>query len=309
MASPRRVHALHLVLAAAALLPTRIHAAPTESGDGNGPVAEAEAEAQPGDEAGPNADPSPADDLEAQAVALYDEGQALYSAADYTGAIDKFTAALALISSDDTRFDSEARGRLLYNLATAHDRAFNVEQDDKHLRAARELYQRIVDEGPTIGYSDDLVRQAADAREIVDARLRAAEPPPAEPAAAPPATPSTDTDPGGDGHGLVIAGAAVLGLSAASCGIWIAGIVLANRAEDDVRATTAATQQPQRLDAIDRGHLGKTLGVVGAVVSGTLLVTGATLLGLGLSKRARTRTALAPFAGPGLVGVTTEVRF
>lgn len=271
----------------------------------------------------PPPEAEPATDLEAQAAALYDEGQVLYSAADYTGAIDKFTEALALSSRPEASFSPDVRGALLYNLATAHDKAFNVEGDLKHLRTARELYGRIVDEAETYGYDAELVGQATEQRDAVDERLREAEakepepePDPEPPVAAPrqpepePADPETD-DVRRPGRALTITGLTVAGLGVGASAIWIAGLIGAQRAEDDLAATTSISDENTRIDAFDRGDRANTLALTGAVVSGALVVGGMALFVAGrvIASRRGAATACLPSVGPRTAGLGCTIRF
>ena len=106
-----------------------------------------------------------------RAQRLYREGEALYSAANYPAAIDKFTEALSLISSGQAEFDADTRGLLLLNLATAHERAYNVDPDLVHLRTSLEVLTRIVDESETLGYGEQVVADAKEARVRVEAKL------------------------------------------------------------------------------------------------------------------------------------------
>ena len=275
---------------------------------------ESAAEAEP--------DPQPEDPVRAKAERLYREGAALYSAAEYDGAIAKFTDVLEMISGGETSFDPDTRGSLLFNLATAHDRAYNVDGDIVHLRKARELYARIVDEA-SIGYNDELVGQAETARDDVAARLSEVEAElEAEAAAEEEARAraeaqaraeieARDSGPDPDaGRGLIISGAAVAGLGVAASSVWIAGIAMGGRAERDVVGTTSPAAEADRIDAIGRGRTGNTLGIVGGVVSGAFVVTGAALLVTGLVKRKRARmVACAPAPAPNGGLVACALRF
>jgi tetratricopeptide (TPR) repeat protein len=75
-----------------------------------------------------------------EAAALYQEGTAMFDASDYKGAIDKFTKALGIVVSVNGAEDT--RLTLLYNIASAHERAFAIDKDVEHLRMALQLYER-----------------------------------------------------------------------------------------------------------------------------------------------------------------------
>jgi tetratricopeptide (TPR) repeat protein len=81
-----------------------------------------------------------------RAKELYNEGSSLYSAADYNGAIERFTDALKIVTSEGSADEYVIRGALLLNIAQAHIHAYEVDADVGHLRAAKSIYQRFVDE-------------------------------------------------------------------------------------------------------------------------------------------------------------------
>ncbi len=268
-----------------------------------------------------DAAPAPDDGVREQAQQLYDEGQVLYSAADYSGAIEKFTLALSLISRSDAGFDGEVRGRLLYNLATAHDRAYNINGEIKSLRQARELYARIGEEAGAHGYSQSLIDQAVEARARVDARMeqaeaesRSDEPTRPQPVVQPPAVDDgEESEPDGPppGRVLTITGGVVAGVGVLASGLLVVGLVGSQRASDDVRATTSLSQEPDRVDAIDRGVRFNRIAVAGGVVSGVLVLGGVGMLIAGqvIAKRRGGTTACLPTAGPRMVGMGCAVRF
>lgn len=135
----------------------------------------------------------------ARAKELYDEGSTLYSAADYGGAIKKFTEALGIVTSEGSDDDHTIRGALLLNIAQSHTHAYEVDADAGHLRAARSIYQRYVDEaGRGAGYPETDVVDAKSQIDDLNARIEALEehddPPPNNGTTPPPTTPG-DTGP------------------------------------------------------------------------------------------------------------------
>ena len=102
------------------------------------PVAEGEAEATEASagEPAPEAEaPEEEEELSAEAKRtqqLFFDGSAQFSAADYTGAIEKFTEALKIVTKEG--LDPTIRGALLINLARAHRKAYEVSRDVTHLR-------------------------------------------------------------------------------------------------------------------------------------------------------------------------------
>ena len=206
------------------------------------------------------------------------------------------------------------RGRLLYNLATAHDRAYNIEGDLKHLRTARELYGRIVDEAQVQGYSEDLVQQAATHRDDVDQRLteatKAPEPEP-QPEPEPEPEPQPEPEAKSPGRALTITGGVVTGIGLASSAIWVVGMVNAGDATDTIEAANTLGREDERVDAFDVGAQANTLIVAGAVVSGVLTAAGIGLLVTGqvISRRDQDKVACAPAVGPRMTGLGCSIRF
>lgn len=83
-------------------------------------------------------------EADAEARTLYQEGTTLFEAADYEGAIEKFTDALNLVGDEDDE-DRHTRLTLLFNIASAHEKQYAIDQDPKHLRQAKTLYVRYRD--------------------------------------------------------------------------------------------------------------------------------------------------------------------
>lgn len=73
---------------------------------------------------------------------LHAEGTAAYEAADYPGAIEKFTAALKIVMAEGGTDENTAKQALLYNIAKAHEKAYEMDEDPVHLRQALSLYTR-----------------------------------------------------------------------------------------------------------------------------------------------------------------------
>jgi tetratricopeptide (TPR) repeat protein len=110
---------------------------------------------------------------DATAQELYYAGEAKYSAANYDGAIEDFTRALELNSSEGGAVN--VRAALLFNLARSHDRQdAEVDPDITHLRTARAIYKRYLEEagqGGEIDEAYDSVDEAADYLAKIEARL------------------------------------------------------------------------------------------------------------------------------------------
>jgi tetratricopeptide (TPR) repeat protein len=81
-----------------------------------------------------------------EAARLFDAGQTRYEAADYEGAIEIFTQALAALR-DQGVDDFRIRGLLLFNIGRAHVRAYDIDRDLEHLRQAQAILRRFVEQG------------------------------------------------------------------------------------------------------------------------------------------------------------------
>ncbi len=80
------------------------------------------------------------EDTRAEAERLYNEGRARYETLDYTGAIELWTQAYSMVpESDEGR---AIRAALVYNIAQAQEKAFDVDHDVVHLRQAKGLLER-----------------------------------------------------------------------------------------------------------------------------------------------------------------------
>ena len=75
-----------------------------------------------------------------QAKELYRKGSTLYEAADYEGAIRHFTEALNLIGPDEEAYDT--RMLLLFNIASAYEKQYSIDNKKSRLKQALALYQR-----------------------------------------------------------------------------------------------------------------------------------------------------------------------
>lgn len=88
----------------------------------------------------PGEDSPVTDNAIVEAQTLYQEGTVLFDSADYLGAIEKFTAALAIVKR--LGGDDRVRLALLFNIASAHEKQFEIDHDVSHLRQALALYRQ-----------------------------------------------------------------------------------------------------------------------------------------------------------------------
>lgn len=278
----------------------------------------AAARAEPAAEGPEHADSDPLE----QAQALYERGRAKFETADYAGAIALWSDAYALVPDDAS--GGQIKTLLLYNIATARERAFEVSRDLAQLRQARilmedfeegldELYgegaeaqaeRRRVQE--KIAELDERIAEHEQATEGASDPVPQPEPEPEpEPSAVDPGTDEPATD--APGRGLVIGGAVSLSLGAAGLGMMAAGLGLGSGANDisDLDPNDIAA----RRDRFDRGRTGNALAIAGGVTAGVLVVTGSVLLALGLRRKKASAVALRPRVGPQGASVVLRGRF
>ncbi|MBL4686993.1 MAG: hypothetical protein JKY37_20525 [Nannocystaceae bacterium] len=250
---------------------------------------------------------APEDAAVQSAKAKYNEGRAKFETADYSGAIELWTQAYS--SVPDNQSAARIKALLIFNIATAHERVYDVTKDLSQLRRARIL---LVDFAPSLPqlYTDDLLQtETARVNERIadiDTQIKAAEDlarPPGERGPQPAPTDPSQDEPSAAGRGLVIGGAVTLALGAAGLGIMGAGLAIGSGAND--LTDPAQDDIDGRGDQFDRGRTGNSLAIAGAVVGGVGVLTGAVLIGLGLTRKRK----LAWNTGPGLVGVGLRGQF
>lgn len=256
--------------------------------------------------------PEDPEEPQSETERLYYEGAAKYSAADYEGAIDSFTRALSHATQDAA--SPEIRAALLANLANAHNKQYALDDDPMHLRKAKEIWKRIVDEGEDGLYTAETIAEAQSAIEQLDAKLEAhaeahPEPEPDEKdpeTVAPPPEPAQPVDTGAD---LSKGGAALLGtglpLLAGGAVLLIYGTRFAPNAQAQV---DEIEDPPDREEAFvdDETRRGRLLMGVGAGVAAAglgLTVAGAVLMAT--KKKKDKDVALLPSPG----GVVLVGRF
>ncbi len=233
---------------------------------------------------------------------LYYEGSARFSAADYTGAIELFTKALAVATRE--RLPFSVRAAFLINLARAHAKAYGVDGDAKHLRLAKEIYERYLREAQSTGEQNEVPEirtEVADLeRKLSDLEKKPAAIPPPEPTRTPSPRPTASPTQPNDrrkpiGIGLLAGGgsAAILGIGGL---VW--GSMFKPRAEDQISPGDEGTAEADAF-LTDEKRKGTILMSVGGVLIGiglAAIVTGAVLLSRSRGKP----KAVAVFTGDGV---------
>jgi len=231
----------------------------------------------------------------AEASALYAEGTVAYEAADYTGAIAKFTQALGIVV--ETRANDEIRLRLLYNIATAHEKAYAIDQDVVHLRQAKELYLKYRDFAKEHGDLGDELD--VESRILgVERQLQALSGQGAATEKEATPTPRQGRDkalepkPRPDGrdrrslHPLVLGGGVGLGLGAVGLGVMGAGLAMGNKAQQDFESALGPDDEGLRVGFVEDGERANTIAIAGGVAGGVFVITGAVLVALGVKRGA-----------------------
>ena len=255
----------------------------------------------------PDAETAQAERLEA----LYFEGRARFTAADYASAIDIWTRLLAQLPQSETR---AIRLDLLFNIALAHTRQYGIDDDPKHLKKALTLFRLYAEHEP----SEDVDGRIAE----LEARLEAlthqvAEPAPPEPKLVSTPAPVTKSDePRGPSRGLGIG--LLAGGSAALVGgvaLLVAGAQLRPSAEASVAELDAlglAPDDPAYAEGQtfidDETRRGRALMGVGGALAGL----GVAAAGFGISVLARPsarRRDVAWWLAPTASGMTMGGRF
>ncbi len=265
----------------------------------------------------PAGDAAAADDPLAAAESLYNKGRASFETADYLKAIELWTEAYGLV--DDTPENAAIKAALIYNIASAQEKAYDIDTDVAHLRQAAvllETYARSVPamygDGPDADAELEKVQTRLDELQarIEEAETRAEEDQPKdEPDVLPPldTEPEPAREPDRTAKPLIISGAVIAGLGLGGLGIMAAGLAMGNAAND---VSGLDPEQPaERRDQFDRGRTGNTLALAGGIAGGVLLAGGAVLIGLGVKRKNTGSVAVAPFGSRGQAGVRVVGRF
>ena len=249
--------------------------------------------------------------------ALAQEAQTLYDTADYAGAIDLWTEAFAALPEEPAY--AQQRSVLVYQIAQASVEAYAMDPQVLYLRKAERLFTAYLE---TIEPTDTETRAEVEAtiadlrrriEEVEESSLPAGErettaneegddAPGAVEDRAPqePARPPSSTAAPGRGRAMTIAGAVVLGLGVASLAPMTYGLVWGEQVD---KRGEAMLGEPKALLA--EGNTANRLAIGAGVASAVAVIIGASLLGVGLSRRrssrlARGRRTMQPFIGGGL---------
>lgn len=242
---------------------------------------------------------------------LYEEGEHAYFIGDFDTAVSKFEAAYRV----------SKLAAVLYNIALAYLRRYEVSSDPKDLRRAKAVLRNFVLEltkDPSLANAENVRALSA---EIDDALAKhpTVVPVPSAPAeqaeqATPRAALTHDTAPETPPSvprwkGLTVGGGLLIGLSVGSAATAIVaaarGKTLEARFEQNMCSLYTPTPECESL--ISQGKRTNVVTVVTAIVAPLLLAGGVTMLKLGLKRRATRH--VAPVVSPTFIGLTVHARF
>lgn len=248
-----------------------------------------------------------------QAQDLYTEGTAAYDSADYSRAIELFTESLALTPSLPESEAKPIRLQLLYNIARAHEMAFDIDKDVTHLRQARTLYKRYADEISDPGDSLDaemnlgrIDKKLQMLQQIDQNREAAAKTKPVPP---PPVAFKQDKRKRNVGIGLLSGGGIV---TVTGVAVLAAGATLKTKAEREINDVTGGDPMHEAWNAgqvhiqneAQRGRVFVGIGSVIAAAGLTSVVVGAIQV-----KKSKQHIALTPTFNRAFAGLTVSGRF
>lgn len=279
--------------------------------------------APPPSDAVADEEPPPDEDFE-QARQLFDAGVASYNASDYGAAIEAWTQANALLAPT---FDNRLiKAELIYNIARAQQKWFEIDGKIEHLRAARETLKRYLDEIEIIYPADQLTLERQKVEEQIaeldaaiteaeeKARLRELE---LAERMRPAFDEKADARERKRNKSMIGVGAAFGSLGLGGVGMLVAGIAMSGQATRAVADLPLGEDVDARAQQIAKGESGNVLQVLGGLSAGLFLAIGVPVLAVGLvgeKKRKQRRKdagveAAAPVLLPGGAGVVLRARF
>jgi hypothetical protein len=253
-------------------------------------------------------DPGAEDPELLRARELYEEGEARFATADYFAAIELWTKAFT--SVPDTADSARIQAALIYNIATAREKAFEVSGDLTHLRQAKLLMEDYAASIPAL-YGDGPEADAERGRitgrlNIIVRRIEEVER--EREKSRPDRGPdrSDDRAAAKRSRAMIASGSTFLVLGAGALGMMTGGLVMGANANDisDIEEDDI----DQRREQFDKGRTGNALAISGGVLGGVFALTGAVLVGLGATQRPR-NVAVAPSFGPRSVALSLSAKF
>ncbi len=262
-------------------------------------------------EHGPAACVEPTPDHKAldTARALFESGVGHYEAAEYDQAVNAWYEALSLVPR--TADNRKIRAEIVYNVARAQEKAYDIDRDPRHLRRARRALERFLEEVDAVYPEAEAPRERAQAEERIaeidrkiaeaEAEARRREKERLE-AMRPKFDPVLDRRQHRRNVSMLGTGAGLFVLGAGALGMMGAGLAIGRTAESDLEDLSTTDDLDERRRVMDRGALGNRLAVAGAVTGGVLVLVGLPLLIAGAAFEKERRAYKASFAVVPAVG-------
>jgi hypothetical protein len=264
----------------------------------------------------------------AESRALYDEGKARFDTFDYEGAVDLWTKAYAKLPESE----AGVRNAMVYNIATAQEKAYEVDKEVQHLRQAVLLLEQYIKNYKVLYKKTPETKAEVDKAEnrIATLRERIARAERGDDMAAPPPTAGAPS-PGlqsydgitwSSGHNpppdpaLQDKNRRLAHEEKKTDRMLIASYVTLSVGGVFLLGGAGALAGGRRLQTEDdpgagAGAVGVGYGTLAFGLAAT--VTGAVLLGIGLERRKKARNgtlvAGTPVVAPGFTGAAVRMRF
>jgi hypothetical protein len=267
------------------------------------------------------AEPAPApaaEDPLTRAKALHAEGQADFDVGNYDAAIDSWTKAYKVLPSDDGAY----RPFILYNIAAAREKLYELHRDVTHLRQAKILLERF-DQSIDDLYGDDPPKAESERSRVrdkiaeLDARMAQHESATkTEPVPKPEPVPTTTTvtptrtdEPKPDKRavGLTVGGGVLIGVGLAAAGGGIAAAVISKQANDISDIPDDDTEA--RADQFAKGERANKAAIAMAIVSPLFLAGGIAMLVIGAKRAKQKNVSFTPTFGGRFAGAVLRGRF
>ncbi len=269
-------------------------------------------------------EPEPEDPDMTRAKEFFDSGVARYTASDYGAAVDFWLAAYALIPP--TFENRLVKAELIYNIARAQQKWFEIDKDIKHLRQARDSLGRYLDEVDDLYPPEQVTLERQKVEEQIaelDQSIAEAEAEAARREAElaermrPTFDEKADARERKRNNSMIGSGAALTVVGLGAVAMLVSGIAIAGQAERAVQNLPLAADIDERQRQVGKGSAGNALILLGSFAGGIFLVAGLPLLGVGLvaegkrkqRRRAAGVEAAAPMFLPSGAGLMVGGRF